>query len=626
MKVAHKVAVVSSFIVVLMFAIFSWVQYNSVKTALYDKAEQNIQETSAVLAHQITNWLNGKLAQIDMMAQAIDGDFSAESIQRTFNTPLLKQEFILIFGGLDTDGARITNDPSWNPEGWDARKRPWYPYARSNNQAVLTDPYADAATGEILISAVANLKDKGQFKGAFGGDLSLKTVSEALNTLNFGGTGYAFLINANGNIISHPNGELNGKDITELFTDDKPSLSTNMQELAIGDTTVLTAFQPLTNLFGSQWMIGVVLDKSKVMADATAFGWSAVISAVVAALVSSIALFMIMGHLLSPLQSLRSSLVEINSGEGDLTKRLDQGSNDEFGKVSADFNEFIGYLQSLISDIKTASSNIRDNTGKTSSAATQSAGELEVQLGELDQLAAAMNQMASSAQEVAESARQAASSAENVDSAASQSANIVARTTDAISELSSDMENAVKTVSELANYSGNIESILVVITDIADQTNLLALNAAIEAARAGDMGRGFAVVADEVRALASRTQQSTNEIRSMIEPLQNGVRAAERTISQSRERATQTSNVAGEADQALNAIRDSIRQITDQTMHIATAARQQSATSEEINRNTVRIRDISQKVSDGIQVQTERCDAMVETTSHQDRLLEKFRV
>ena len=95
--------------------------------------------------------------------------------------------------------------PRGNPEGWDARKRPWYPYAKSHKRAVLTDPYADAATKEILISAVANFYDKGVFKGAFGGDLSLKTVSDALNTLSFNGTGYAFLVNANGNIISHPN-------------------------------------------------------------------------------------------------------------------------------------------------------------------------------------------------------------------------------------------------------------------------------------------------------------------------------------------------------------------------------------------------------------------------------------
>ncbi len=146
-----------------------------------------------------------------MMAQTIDADFNAETIQKTFDTPLLKDEFLLIFGGLETDGKAITNDLTWTPENWDARKRPWYPLAKQHNRAILTEPYADAGTNEILISAVANFYDKGEFKGAFGGDLSLNTVSEAVNTLNFDNTGYAFLLSADGTIISHPNTELNGK-------------------------------------------------------------------------------------------------------------------------------------------------------------------------------------------------------------------------------------------------------------------------------------------------------------------------------------------------------------------------------------------------------------------------------
>ena len=156
MKVSHKVSIVASLVVAITFSIFSWIQYLTVRDALFEKTENTTKEAALVLSTQITNWLNGKLGLIDLMAQAIDKDFNGETIQDTFDLPLLKEEFILIFGGLDTDGARITNDPSWNPASWDARKRPWYPYARQNSQAVLTAPYPDAASGEILVSAVAN--------------------------------------------------------------------------------------------------------------------------------------------------------------------------------------------------------------------------------------------------------------------------------------------------------------------------------------------------------------------------------------------------------------------------------------------------------------------------------------
>lgn len=625
MKVSHKVALLASAIVVIAFTVFSWLQYQRVHQALYEKTEQSTREATTVLGQQITNWLNGKLALIDMMAQTISADFSSETIQNTFDTPMLKQEFILIFGGLETDGQRITNDTSWNPENWDARKRPWYPFAKSHSRAVLTDPYPDAGTKEILISAVANLYDKKAFKGAFGGDLSLKTVSDAVNTLNFNNTGYAFLLSADGNIISHPDEKLNGQALAQLFST-PPMLSPELREANVAGTTVFTSFYKLEGLYGSDWLIGVVLDKDKVMAEATQFGWVALIGTLISALVCSGALYVTVSKQLKPLQNLRQSLLEINRGEGDLTKRLDIVSKDEFGQVSGDFNQFIDYLQSLIKQVKEISRDVRSNTDLTAGSASKASRSLEKQLFELDQLATAMHQMSATAQDVAANAQRAADSANFADEAVGRGVKIVSRTTQSIAALSSDMEGVVQTINDLAGYSDNIESILTVITDIADQTNLLALNAAIEAARAGDMGRGFAVVADEVRALASRTQQSTEEIKRMIHQLQLGVRNAEEIILASRTKASETQSVASEADEALTAIRQSIESINQMTIQIATAAEEQSATAEEINRNTTNIRDIGQRVSDGAKEQEQHCTTMVALTSKQDGALSKFKV
>lgn len=625
MKVSHKVALLASAIVVLTFAVYSWMQYHTVRDAMYEKTEQSTQEATSVLGFQITNWLNAKLKLIDMMAESINADFSPETIQSTFDNPLLKREFLLIFGGLDTNGEKITNDPTWNPTNWDARQRPWYPYAKANSRAVLTDPYADAATEEILISAVANFYDNGIFKGAFGGDLSLKTVSDALNTLSFNNTGYAFLMNENGDIISHPIAKLNGKPVTELFTS-QPTFTAELHEAEVDGNTVFVSFNKLEGLFGSNWMIGVVLDKSKVMAEANKFGLTALIATLISAVICSVGLYMAVTKQLMPLERLSDSLQEINRGEGDLTKRLTVTSTDEFGRVSTDFNAFIEYLQDLITQVKQITSEVRHNSDHTSSSASMAAADLEKQLFELDQLATAMHQMSATAQDVATNAQHAADSAVRADEAAGEGVHVVSRTTEAIGHLTSDMENIVSTINELAGFSNNIESILTVITEIADQTNLLALNAAIEAARAGDMGRGFAVVADEVRALASRTQQSTEEIKDMIQQLQSGVKNAEGIIMNSRDMAAQTQQVAGEADAVLNSIRGNIQEINQMTIQIATAAEQQSATAEEINRNTTNIRDLSQSVSNNAKEQEANCHQMADLTRQQDAELNKFKV
>ena len=626
MKVSHKTILISSVLVTITFTLFSYIQYNTVKNALNDEAANNISETSTVISEQISNWLNGKLALIDMVAEDINADFSKQSIQSTINNPVLADNFILMFGGLKEDGKPITNDPSWNPQGWDARVRPWYTVALNNNSATLTDPYQDAATKEILISAVAKLSDKGDFQGAFGGDLSLKVISQAINKVTFNDTGYAFLINSNASIISHPNTALNGKDLADLFTSGVPDIRSDLQEIMLDSKAVLTSYQPLEGLKGSRWYVGVVLDKSKVLKEANKFGIAAIIGTILSVLLTSLALFFTLKALFKPLDALQSSLVAINNGNGDLTSRLSVTTSDEFGKVSTDFNEFIEYLQNIILEVKRISVELKSSTLKSASSAENTATSSLKQLNELDMLSMAITQLSSSAQEIAENAQQAASAATAADTSATEGAGIVSQTTASIIQLVAEMDETAVTINQLEKYSTEIESVLISITNIAQQTNLLALNAAIEAARAGEQGRGFAVVADEVRALAARTQQSTTETTLIIESLQRCVQTAVDKIQQSRLHANRTSEDSQKADIALRDIRQSISKISDITNNIASSVHQQSITSEEISNNTANIKNISQGVSDQAQDQRELSAIMVGHTEEQENVLKQFKV
>ena len=626
MKVAHKVVVVSSSVLIIAITLLSLFQYYSVKSSLLNQTKSSISEASNALSMQISNWLNGKLILIDYIAQSIDSQFDPNGINPFFNQAILKDEFLLMFGGLESDGAAITNDPTWVMDGWDARKRPWYPLAKQSPRAVLTEPYADSTSGEILISAVAKLTENGAFKGAFGGDLSLKTVSEAVNTLNFHGAGYAFLLTKSGKIISHPNSELNGKPTAELFKDESPELINQLQTINLTGKSHMVYFTELKDLKSMDWIIGVVLDESIVMAEATQNGITALIGVILSAVISTCALYYVMVLILAPLRGLHHSLMEINRGEGDLTKRLPVLTTDEFGKVSEQFNSFIGHLQTLIKDVQGLSSTINENTNLTANTASSASKQLVTQLSEIDQLATAMHEMSATAHDVANNAQQAAESASNADHSAENGAGIVTQTSQSIGQLSTALDGTVQTINELATYSNNIVDILTVITGIAEQTNLLALNAAIEAARAGEQGRGFAVVADEVRALASRTQDSTKEIQKMIDQLQSGVKRAEETIARSKAEAGNAADISLKADEALSAIRENIKEINNMNIQIATAAEQQSATTEEINRNTTNIRNITQQVSEGAQEQTLHCKKTVEQTLAQDKYLSQFKV
>ncbi|CZF78826.1 Methyl-accepting chemotaxis protein PctB [Grimontia celer] len=626
MKVSYRVALLSTTVVIGVLSALSWFQYQSVKQEELISSQRNTLETTAAMGEQITNWLNGKLALIDMMAETINADFSPQTIQTTFDLPILKDEFILIFGGLDTDGKRITNDPSWNPENWDARKRPWYPFAKKNSSAMLTDPYPDAGTKEILISAVANLYDNGESKGAFGGDLSLKTVSEALNTLNFNNAGYAFLLSADGTIISHPNGELNGLKLGELFKGTLPVLDDTFQEVEVDAGTAFTAFQPLEGLQGSDWLIGVVLDKSIVMAHSDNFGFTAAATTAGCAILIGLLLSLLISRQLRPLDNLRQSLEEINSGDGDLTKRLTIKSNDEFGGVSNEFNGFIKYLQALVTNIKTTSDEVSNNVSLTVSTAKNAAQGADHQLNEINLVSNAIQEMTEISNDVAERARHAAEAVAESSEATNKGGHSVEQTKASIDVLMGEMETAVSKVNELANYSANIESILTVITDIAEQTNLLALNAAIEAARAGEMGRGFAVVADEVRALASRTQTSTEEIKNMISQLQAGVGEAESVIIQSRNTASSTQEEVLGANEALTHIHNHIYRINDLITEISNSSFRQRDTAADIQQNTDNIRGISETLSLQAKEQESLCIAISDLAGQQESELNKFKV
>lgn len=626
MKVAVKVVSVSSVVLIVAISLLSFIKYHSESAAQRAQLNRIIAQSATTISSQISNWLNAKIDVLELSAQIIDADFSPSTVQQTFSTAKLRESFVLVFGGLAHDGKLMSNDPTLNMANLDVRTRPWYDIAKFSDTAQITAPYIDTVSGEPLITVTTRLTDNGAFKGAFGGDLSLKSVSDAINTITFNGAGYAFLLDQGGTIISHPNSAVNSENYSHLFGGERIAFTQEIQEIDVDDRRLWVSFTRLENLRGMQWYIGVVVDEEIAMAAANERAIGSFIIEVIGALISTLLLGALMIKMLQPINTLSASLVAINSGHGDLTKRLPITSNDEFADVATQFNLFIDNLQGMIGNVKNLAGEVHQSNGKVNDESEKASTELEKQVAELDHLATAMSQMASSSAEVAGNAQVAAQSAMIADQETVVGVEMVLSATQAINHLSVLMENAVESVVELTHFSNNIESILTVITSIADQTNLLALNAAIEAARAGEQGRGFAVVADEVRSLASRTQDSTREIRLMIEQLQAGVSVAENHIKESREVAITTAAGSARVNEALEAIRVAIVQINDMNIQIAAASEEQSATSEEINRNTTNIRDIGQQVSDGAQSQAQYTQLMKQQVEEQSQLLSQFKV
>ncbi len=318
---------------------------------------------------------------------------------------------------------------------------------------------------------------------------------------------------------------------------------------------------------------------------------------------------------------------EIAQGEGDLTRRMQVHEHgDELDHLSAAFNRFVERVQRLVGQVAGSTAQLAAAAEELSATSEETSGHVARQQSETEQVATAMNEMSATVQEVARNASDAAQAARAADGEAKQGREVVGSAVRAIDALAAEVEQAADVIQGVEGDSEQIGQVLEVINAISEQTNLLALNAAIEAARAGEQGRGFAVVADEVRTLARRTQDSTEEIRGMIERLQGGAKNAVAVMQTSRDRARSGVEQARDADQSLESITRSVAQISDMNALIATAAEEQTAVAEEINRNVTSISASTQQTAGGAQQTATASEELARLAAQLQELVGQFKV
>ncbi len=299
---------------------------------------------------------------------------------------------------------------------------------------------------------------------------------------------------------------------------------------------------------------------------------------------------------MQPVNDILAKLKTIKK-ESDLTQVFTIYNDDELGQISTNLTGVIEHLRGILESISSAASTIHTSAESLNNFTTETNDRMHQQQAETEQTATAMNQMTATVAEVAQSTTAAADSARNADEHAANGDIIVQQSISSMSVLSSQIQQTAEVISHLSNDSQNIGQVLDVIKSIAEQTNLLALNAAIEAARAGEQGRGFAVVADEVRTLAKRTQESTLQIETMIDGLQQGVKKAVTSMQAGITQVDEANEKTNMAGKALKEIVSSVDSITELNTHIATAAEEQSSVAESINRSIIAISDITQHSS-----------------------------
>ncbi|XEI33777.1 methyl-accepting chemotaxis protein [Aeromonas veronii] len=575
----------------LVISLLSWQSYSSQKSLLLQGSQEQLQRLGTQQAASVSDWL---AARRDVI-QALGNKVSSEPLNALQQAQVSGRFQLTYFG--ESSGKMHDSDPSINRDGYDPRSRGWYQEAMGKGGLIVTKPYLDVAYNIMVVTLAQPVSG-----GVIGGDLSIASLVEDVTKMQLPADGFAIMMHKDGTIIAYKDAAKAMKPASEIDNDLTNALieqSKSSKELvpAYFDNEGRDKLLWAVDIPDTDWELVLVLDKAALEAPLSSLLMTQLGMALLVLVGSILAISWLVSMLLGPLTKVSLALARIADGNGDLTQRIKIDANDEVGQLANSFNRFVGSQHQLIGNIRKLANELNADAERSLVTNQAAVDELQRQQQEVTMVATAVTEMASATMEIAGNAENTAAAAQQSAQSSEQGKMLVNKTRQSINGLAEEVGQATEVIGELSRHAQAITSILSTIQGIAEQTNLLALNAAIEAARAGEQGRGFAVVADEVRVLSRRTQDSTQQIQSTIETLQQTTARAVSLMQTSQGLADNSVQDADQAVRALEEITCAISLISDMAGQIATAAEEQTQVTGEITQNTTAIKDVSDEIT-----------------------------
>lgn len=622
-SVKTKITFAATLLLALVLGAFTLNNYWVMKDRTTAELGVALKEISAAASQNIASWLNGKLdivLSIQQSAHVSDGyDVNLQRVQQADRSGRFKNAYIAT-----AEGVFILDDPNLPlPADYDPRTRPWYQLAQEQRDAAFTAPYIDASSNALTMSVVVPMYENSRLTGVAGADLTMKSITDIVTSIDFLGFGYAFLVNDEGKVLAHPDQAFLDKPMS-AFLGSQPAKSPEFIQLDVQGQNSLVSFVPIEGLKNVQWYLGVVIDQDKAYASIDSFNVMALLYLIMGVAATTLMMTVLLNYLMRPLDSIRKAMATIASGEGDLTQRITVESNDEFGTLADDFNQFINKIHQSIGQVKTSTEQLNSVISELVLATESSMTAFNEQNQRTDHVATSVTELGASASEISNSASQASSLASEVKQLSEVGQSSLDSNIQSIQALSDEMTSSSSALHSLHENTDNIGRILEVIKGVSEQTNLLALNAAIEAARAGEAGRGFAVVADEVRQLAQRTQESTQEIETMIGSLQSNAMSVVAAMEHSQQTSHASVDTANSAGEQMQKVFKASSEIDAVNHSVAAATSQQTAVIQSLDEDVLSIRHLSEQGVSVLQGCLAACDQLQGQFDNLDTMVKRF--